>query len=206
MLQYMIKKGYVDVNKLVLENNIKLNLLPEETLLVLNLIDLYKTNQITLSVNSLAKKNNVTSDNVSNTLNSLLNKGLVTLNIEYTKTGKAKEVFNLDELINTLEKMMLEEIKNEKISTSENFIKEVIELTEKSFNKSLTPYEIDTVLSWVESGETIEKIKKGIDIALSKKITNLRYVDKIILGSNDDSNKVNEEQSKVLDDIFRNLK
>lgn len=206
MFGYMMKLGYVDMNKLILERYSKLNLTSEETLLLLSLIELYKNNNTTLSVNSLAKKVNVTTDVCSNSLNGLLNKGLVTLNIEYTKSGKAKEVFNLDDLIITLEKMFLEEIKNDKISKSENLIKEMIELIEASFNKTLTPYELEIILTWVEAGETINTIKKALDIALSKNNTNLKYLDKIVLNSKKQDETVDEEQSKVLDDIFRNLR
>lgn len=206
MFGYMMKLGYVDMNKLILERYSKLNLTSEETLLLLSLIELYKNNNTTLSVNSLAKKVNVTTDVCSNSLNGLLNKGLVTLNIEYTKSGKAKEVFNLDDLIITLEKMFLEEIKNDKISKSENLIKEMIELIEASFNKTLTPYELEIILTWVEAGETINTIKKALDIALSKNNTNLKYLDKIVLNSKKQDDNVDEEQSKVLDDIFRNLR
>ncbi len=206
MLKHIIKKGYVDSNKIILDNHIKLNLSAEEIFVIINLIELYKTNQSNLSVSSLAKKMNITTDICSSALNGLLNKGYITLNIEYTKSGKAKEVFSIDEFVLVLEKMFLEDIKQDKIVKSENLIKDVIELTEKSFNKTLTPYEIDIVLAWIESNETINSIKKGIDIAISKNITNLRYVDKIILASKNQSEENNEKESKALDDIFRNLK
>ncbi len=206
MFGYMMKLGYVDMNKLILDRYSKLNLSSTETLLLLNLIELYKSNNTTLSVTSLAKKVNVTTDVCSSSLNGLLNKGLVTLNIEYTKSGKAKEVFNLDDLISTIEKMFLEEIKADKLAKSENIIKEVIDLVEVSFNKTLTPFEIEIVMKWVEAGETLNVIKKAVDIASSKNNSNIKYVDKIVLNTKKTDEIVDEKQSKVLDDIFRSLK
>ncbi|MFI3251691.1 MAG: DnaD domain protein [bacterium] len=207
MLKYMIKKGYVDVNKLILDIYPKMNLTEQEVIVVLNLIELYKNNQSTLAVSSLSKKLNMSNDVCSNSLNGLLNKGYISLNIEYTKSGKAKEVFDIDDIVTTISKMMNEEIKTEKIHESENLIKIVIDFLEKTLNKSLSPFELDLVLSWIDDGETLDSISKAVDISVSKGINNLKYIDKVILGSkNNPDAVVDEESSKVLDDIFRNLK
>ncbi len=206
MLKYMIKKGYVDINKMILDIYPKLNLSEQEVIVVINLIELYKNSQKTLSVSTLSKKTNMSNDVCSNSLNGLLNKGFITLDIEYTKSGKAKEVFNIDDLVNTLSKMINDEIKAERVNDNENVIKDIIDFLESNLNKSLTPFELDLVLSWVDAGENINSISNAVDIAISKNITNLKYIDKIILGSKNTRETVNEDDSKVLDDIFRNLK
>lgn len=206
MLKYMISKGYVDTNKIILDLYPKLNLSEQEVIIVINLIEMFKNNQKTLSISSLCKKTNMTNDVCSNSLNGLLNKGYISLEIEYTKSGKAKEVFNIDDLLIAFSNKMNDEIKSERINSSEDLIKKVIDLLENSFNKALTPYELDLVLSWIDSGETINSITNALDIANSKNITNLKYIDKILLGNSKDKEEVNEENSKVLDDIFRNIK
>lgn len=205
MFKHMIKKGYVDINKVLIDNYSKLNLSAIELVILLNLLESFKVNNLTLSVSVIAKKINVTTDECSNNLNNLLNKGYITLNIEYTKSGKAKEIFNIDELIKNLERILNEEVKVEKIQNSEETIKDYIEIIEKSFGKTLTPFELEIVLSWVDMKENITSIKKALDIAISKNILNLRYVDKIILSSKN-TEIINEDESKVLDDIFRNIK
>lgn len=206
MVKYMIEKGYVDTNKLIIDLYSKLNLTECEMVVILNLIELFKNKQKTLSISSLSKKTNMSNDVCSNSLNGLLNKGYISLEIEYTKTGKAKEVFNIDELFISISKIMSDEIKVEKVNNSEDLIKNIIELLENTLNKSLTPYELDTVLTWVDAGVCIDTVSKAVDISLSKNISNLKYIDKIILGSKGVKEEVNEENSKVLDDIFRNLR
>lgn len=207
MLKYMIKKDYVNISKILLENYQKLELTEQEVILLLNLIELFKQDQLNISNNAIAKRMNMQPNTCNSILNELLNKGVITLSIEYTKTGKAKEVISIDELILTIEKLMNNSIKEETIQNSENKVKEIIEICEKTFNKTLTPYELDIVISWIETNETIQTIKTALDIAVTKKVTNLRYVDKIILsnkGAVDE--KVDENKSKVLDDLFRNIK
>lgn len=207
MLKYMIKKGFVDINKLILDIYPKMNLTEQEVIIVLNLVELYKNNQSSLAVSTLSKKVNMTNETCSDSLSGLLNKGYITLDIEYTKSGKAKEVFHIDDLINVISKMMNDEVKTQKINESENLIKDIIDMLENSLNKALTPYELDLVLTWVDSGESIDTIRKSLDIAVSKNISNLKYIDKIILGSKNNVNEeIDEENSKVLDDIFRNLR
>ncbi len=203
----MIKKDYININKILIEYYQKLELTEQEFVLILNLIEFFKSDQLNISNNNLAKKMNMQTNDCNVVLNSLLNKGLITLNIEYTKTGKAKEVICIDEFITTIEKLILNNIKEETIHNSENKVKEIIDLCEKTLNKTLSPYELDIVISWIETNETIPTIKNALDIAIQKKATTLRYVDKIILSSkNDKEEKVDENKSKVLDDLFRNIK
>ncbi len=176
-----------------------------ELVLTINLIELFLQNQLNLSVSSIAKKMNKSSDFVSNSLNGLLNKSFVTVNIEYTKSMKVKEIFCLDELFTSLEKILTKEVKDEMVLVNDNEINKIITLTENAFNKEASPYELDIILNWVENKVSIDKIKQCIDIAKSKKVCNVRYVDRIIANI---GNEVvyDENKSKVLDDVFRNLK
>lgn len=207
MLKYMIKKDYVNITKILLENYQKININEKELVMLLNLIEQFKVDQLNISNSTLAKKLNISVNDCNSILNSLLNKGIITLSIEYTKTGKAKEVISIDEFIILIEKTINDEIKNQTIQSSENKVKEIIDLCEKAFNKTLTPYELDIVISWVESNETIQTIKTALDISMVKKATNLRYVDKVLLATKNTNNeKVDEDKSKVLDDLFRNIK
>lgn len=204
MIKYLVKKGYVDFNKIILENYSKFNVTEQEVFVLITLVELYKLNKNTFSTSSIAKRTNLSNDICSTCLNSILNKGLISIKIEYSN-NKAKEVFSLDELFNVISKTFNDEIKLEKIQQSEGSIEEIITLVENTLNKSLSPYELEIILEWSNSNIPLNIITKAIDIALSKNISNIRYIDKIILSSNNNE-IVNEDESKVLDDIFRNLK
>ena len=112
MLNFLIKKGYVNVSKLLLENYPSLGLSEQELIIILKLFEMLKNNQVTISVNSLSKKTSMSFNECSNVLNGLFNRGLISINTEFSKQGKAKESFNLDDFIKYLENYFLAEINN----------------------------------------------------------------------------------------------
>ena len=99
MLKYLITKGYVNVSKIILSVYPALNMTEEEVVVVLKLFEMLKNNQVSISVSELSKKMTMDQNALSNILASLYNKDLLSLDICYTKDGKAKELFNLDNLI-----------------------------------------------------------------------------------------------------------
>ena len=56
MLKFMIQKGYVNVNKLLLENYHHFGLSEAEFVVLLKLFEMLKNNQVTISVTQLSKK------------------------------------------------------------------------------------------------------------------------------------------------------
>ena len=96
MLKYLIQKGYVNVSKMLLENYPALGLSEQELIIILKLFEMLKNNQVMISVNALSKKTSMSFNECSNVLNGLFNRGLISINLEYNKQGKAKESFNLD--------------------------------------------------------------------------------------------------------------
>ncbi len=206
MIKFMIEKGYLDINKVIIENYNKLNINEVEAFLIINLIDMYKTKQLNLSVTTLSKKLNTTQTNCSEALNNLLTKGLITINIEYTKSNKAKEVFDIEDLFIALDKLFNNEIKNQRVVSSENKIQEIIDMCEQKLSKTLSPYELELILTWIDTNEKVSDIQNALDIAVSKNINNLKYIDKILLSNKKSVEVYDEDKSKTLDDIFRNLK
>ena len=56
MLKHLIQKGYVNVNKLLLENYHHFGLSEAEFVVLLKLFEMLKNNQVTISVTQLSKK------------------------------------------------------------------------------------------------------------------------------------------------------
>lgn len=208
MLKYLIKNGYVNVNKFMLENYPKFELNEVDVVIVLKLFEMLKLNQLSISVSQLAKKTSLSNDQCANALSGLFNRGLITINLEYNKNGKAKEAFNLDEMIDYIEKFINEENKKNQLQKNENAIKKMISICEDTFSRELNATELDFVINWTNENYDIEKVKKALDIASQKNIQNIKYVDQILLRLNqvDSQVDVGEKQTQLLDDFFRNIK
>lgn len=209
MLKYLIQKGYVNVNKLLLENYPSFGLNELELVVLLKLFEMLKNNQVTISVAALAKKTSLSLNECSNVLNGLFNRGLVTIDLENTKQGKTKESFNLNECIKFIEGYFLNEIKVQELNENEDFIKQITNLIEQTFKRGLTPLELQIIIEWVQTGETLENIQKALAMTVSAGKTSLKYVDSClaaIKNKGSDDVVLDEKQSKILDDFYRKLK
>ena len=210
MLKHLIQKGYVNVNKLFLENYNSFGLNEVECVVLLKLFEMLKHNQVTISVSGLAKKTSMSVNECSNVLNGLFNRGLVSLDLETTKQGKTKESFNLDECIKFIENYFYNEMKNKEINDNQAEIKRIIELLEETFKRQLTPLELQVVVEWSQAGETEESVKKALALAVGAKILNIKYIDSCLRAIKNKNNEeevvLSDEQSKILNDFYRRLK
>ena len=210
MLKYLIQKGYVNVNKLLLENYPSFGLNELEFVVLLKLFEMLKNNQVTISVSNLAKRTSMSLTECSNVLNGLFNRGLVSLDLETTKQGKTKESFNLDNCIKFIEDYFFNEKKSKEVSENQDEIKQIIDLLEQTFKRQLTPLELQVVVEWSEKGESLQAIKQALALAVGAGKLNIKYVDSCLTAvkSKSDSEEVvlDEAQSKILNDFYRKLK
>ena len=209
MLNFLIKKGYVNVSKLLLENYPSLGLSEQELIIILKLFEMLKNNQVTISVNSLSKKTSMSFNECSNVLNGLFNRGLISINTEFSKQGKAKESFNLDDFIKYLENYFLAEINNSQKAICEEDSKVFVSLVEETFKRQLTPLELQIIIDWASNGEKAINIQQALAMATSANKLNIKYVDAWLVAINKKpENEVilNENQTKILNDFYRNIK
>ena len=210
MFKHLIQKGYVNVNKLLLENYHNFGLNELEFVILLKLFEMLKNNQVTISVSALAKKTSMSLNECSNVLNGLFNRGLVTLDLETTKQGKTKESFNLDECIKFIENYFYNEMKSKEITDNQDEIKLIIELMEQTLKRQITPLELQVVVEWSQKGETKEDIQKALALAVGAGKLNIKYIDSCLAAiKRKDTNEdvvLDEAQSKILNDFYRKIK
>ena len=210
MLKHLIQKGYVNVNKLLLENYHNFGLNEQEVIILLKLFEMLKHNQVTISVSALAKKTSMSLNDCSNVLNGLLNRGLVTLDLETTKQGKTKESFNLNECIKYIENHFINEMKIDEVNENQDEIKQVIYLVEETFKRPLTPLELQIVVEWVQNGENSQDIKQALALAVGANKLSIKYIDSCLVAVKEKNAKnqvvLDEAQSKILNDFYRKIK
>ena len=144
---------------------------------------------------------------LSNILASLYNKDLLSLNINYTKDGKTKEMFNLDNLIMKFNELFEEEIKETSLKENETLAKQMISLVEDTFKKSLSNFELEMIIEWAKEGETIEHLRRALAMATSENKLNIKYVDGCLARLDDKETYVlDDNKSKLLADFYRNIK
>lgn len=207
MLKYLIQKGYVNLQKLLLTNYQNLNLSEVEVVVLLKLFEMLKNNQVNISVKELSKKMSLSSQELGDVLGGLYDKDYITIILE-NKNGKTKESFNLDNFIARLEDYFKQDMASIQITENESLSKQIVNLVEQTFKRTLTPLELQIVLEWAQAGETLESIQQALAMAVSAKKTNLKYVDSCLIALKERGEEVvlDEEKTKILADFYRNIK
>ena len=151
--------------KIIKENNLSIN----ETLLII-----YLSNQehpeLELSlINSITTLSN---EEIISAFSSLTSKGLISTEIK--KDGdKVIEEISLDGIY----KMAAINI-NKKVTKTQE--KNIFELFESEFGRTLSPMEYEFINAWINSGMNEDIIKEALKEATYNGVSNLRYIDKII--------------------------
>jgi len=151
--------------KIIKENNLDIN----ETLLLI-----YLSNQEhpVLELNLIRNLTSLTNEEILASFTSLTSKGLI--NTEIKKDGeKVIEEISLDGIY----KLAAVNI-NKKVSKKQE--KNIFELFESEFGRTLSPMEYEFINAWINSGMKEEIIKEALKEATYNGVSNLRYIDKII--------------------------
>jgi len=151
--------------KIIKENNLDIN----EILLLI-----YLSNQEhpVLELNLIRNLTSLTNEEILASFTSLTSKGLI--NTEIKKDGeKVIEEISLDGIY----KLAAVNI-NKKVNKKKE--KNIFELFESEFGRTLSPMEYEFINAWINSGMKEEIIKEALKEATYNGVSNLRYIDKII--------------------------
>ena len=170
------EKEYIINWKLLLINYYKNLYLQENEVMVILMIDLCLQRNISfVSPDILALKMNYSVQEIDKIYASLSSRGYVV-----NKKEDNKFVTSLDGIKDVLMSQFIMESSKKVTSNNEN-IDNIYSLFENEFGRTLTPFEIDTIRDWIETGFTIDLIKSALGEAVRNKVRSIRYVDRVLL-------------------------
>ncbi|MBQ3021001.1 MAG: DnaD domain protein [Bacilli bacterium] len=151
--------------KIIKENKLDIN----ETLLLI-----YLTNQEhpELDLKLINKITTLNNEEILSSFSSLTKKGLISTNI-IKDDDKMVEEISLDGIY----KLAASDINK---NTKKEETKNIFELFESEFGRTLSPMEYELINAWINSGMDEELIKEALKEATYNGVSNLRYIDKII--------------------------
>lgn len=151
--------------KIIKENKLDIN----ETLLLI-----YLTNQEhpELDLNLINKITSLEKQEIMSSFSSLTAKGLIGTNIKKDGDRLVEEIS-----LEGIYKIAASNI-NKKVSKQEE--KNIFEMFESEFGRTLSPMEYEFINAWINSGMNEELIKEALKEATYNGVSNLRYIDKII--------------------------
>lgn len=105
--------------------------------------------------------------------NSLMIKGLVTLESVKDMENRLNEVVRLDGVYVSV-------IENTEAETKEEVKEDIFRLFEKELGRTMSPMELELINGWLVSGTSEEMILGALREAVYNGVNNFRYIDKII--------------------------
>ncbi len=196
LMEQLRNDNHYTIPKYVLTYAKDLNLDMNSLLLLIYLIN--NSNNPIFDYKGIAKNINLNEEEFYNSITSLKEKKILSIEMVKNEAGILEERINIDSFYDIIFSKMLED----KGPDEDN--SDLFDSFEKEFGRTLSPMEYEIINSWVES-----KIDKGLIISALKEavfngVNNLRYIDKILYEWNkkgikrtdDLDRKIKEEESK----------
>ena len=187
--------------KALLLNNYRDLALSEEQVMIILMCDLCLENgERIVTPDTLSLKMSLDYKTIDKLYTGLMKKGFITINEDET----GHQYTSLDSLIKILFDAFLSNYaKNKEASQPDSVQSSLIKTFEDRFGRALSYIELETIQNWLDEGNTQEKIVQALDEALSKRIKNVRYIDKILLERRQ-AEEFNKEGSTTISDKWRN--
>ncbi|MDV3196251.1 MAG: DnaD domain protein, partial [Candidatus Phytoplasma stylosanthis] len=178
MLKLLYEKGCLNIEKILIHEYNKINLTVSELNILLFLFHCYENKNFSTSF--LAKKTNLSKNEVENILTQLLKKNFFSLSQEQ-KDNKIIEIFNLDNTFIKLENLLLEKEKKIEIKEKKVYISETIDKLEKLKGEILSSYELEIIKKWyLEKKYNHNDIIQSINQASSSQKKSIYYIERIL--------------------------
>ncbi len=191
LMEQLRNDNHYTIPKYVLTYAKDLNLDMNSLLLLIYLIN--NSNNPIFDYKGIAKNINLNEEEFYNSITSLKEKKILSIEMVKNEAGILEERINIDSFYDIIFSKMLED----KGPDEDN--SDLFDSFEKEFGRTLSPMEYEIINSWVES-----KIDKGLIISALKEavfngVNNLRYIDKILY-------EWNKKGIKKTDDLDRKIK
>ncbi len=172
----ILKKGNFVVPLYLFQLRDKFNIKFNEFIFLVYLTNL--GDKIIFNPNSLASNLNLTLEEVLSYIDTLTEKGYITIEVIKNDKNVMEEYIVLDLFYEKLTNIMIDDINKSKIEDEKN--SNIFEIIEKEFARPLTSIEYEIISAWLEDGTKEELILEAIKEAVFSGVCNLRYIDKIL--------------------------
>jgi DNA replication protein len=204
ILKRLYEEYDLAIERILLKEYKRLSLTMPEMSILLALFSIHKKRK-TFSVAAISRRVEYNQNEIGKHVESLIEKGFMTLGLETIKDQKEREIFDLDLTFKQLESLYLnDEIEKLRLK-DENFIAESIRFFEQALGRLLLPYELETLRRWYDEQmyqheQIIEAIKQ------TTPRTSLKAVERILTQTIPKPIEIDEETENILDDLYKKMR
>ena len=199
MLETLYKKGYLNFNRIILDNAKLLGLNADEAFVLIKILDNYKETN-TLSLEKLQENILITSNKIDKIVADLMERGYYEIFIAYDK-GVGKECISFKPLFDKINKII-----NNQVSFDNYDLEKAAKLLTERLNRVLTANEIEILESLMtEDHYTLTEIDQASKRILDKKkVLSMRSLTQELAIKPTES-EVKKTAPKALKDFFDKL-
>ena len=198
MIDYLniLKQKQFIISDSLIKESLKNNLDIKEFLLLVYFIN---SSDKTFNIENIQSVLGLTEKTILETFNSLTVKNLIRLDTSSDEKGKITEIISLDGLYEQI-------INNFTTNQKEESKRNIFEVFEKEFERSLSPIEYEIINAWLDNNISEELIYGALKEAIFNGVKSFRYIDKIIYEWNKKGFKTMADVDKHLQNKYEDKK
>lgn len=204
MIKKLYEEHFLEIDPLLTKESKRLKLTPNELVVLKTLFSMYKKR--TLSVNAIAKKIELSNEEISKALDKLSNKGFITLNLEVIN-DKEVEVFDLNGTFDKITDLYTKDMEEEKTNKNLALIGNSIELISKYMGRSLSSFEYETISEWYINNQfKHELIIAKINEHGESSRFSVKFLERVLSQSEFKAEPVDAKADQAIDKIYKAMK
>ena len=196
MLETLYKKGYLDYNKIILENAKVLGLNAEEAFILVKILDNYLETK-SISISQLQENVLITSTKMDKIVADLMDRGYYEIYIAYDK-GVGKECITFKPLFEKILKVI-----NNEVAFDNYDLEKAVRVLSQKLNRVLTANELEILASLMtEDHYTLQEIEQAVNRIVDKKrVLSMRSLTQE-LATKPTETEIKKAAPKALKDFF----
>ena len=183
LFRKLLEDDMINFNAILIKNYRKLNINEKDIIVLSSLARSEIKGHVSFNPSMLKQKVGLSKDDLYKSLNNLTEKGYLEIKPSINeKTGKPCEIFSLEVLYQDIVNIYLKDESPEAGRKSMSFQEEISLFYEDTYNKPLTPLDIDIIRQWaIEKVFTIDEIKNEMLDSIKMGKTTLKSVDQALV-------------------------
>ncbi|SEI55305.1 DNA replication protein [Alkalibacterium gilvum] len=177
-----ISSGTLSVPNYLLKHYKKIGLDNNDLVTLLQLLSLVENGQRFPDSQLLADRLDITREDAFKAIHQLITKKVLTIETKADEEGKTVDEFSFDLLYDKLSALLVQTKENEESEKEVLASKNIYQLFEQEFGRSLSAMEIQTLNMWIEEDKyKPELIEMALREAVLNQVYSLKYIDRILL-------------------------
>ena len=177
-----ISAGTTAVPNYLLKHYRKIGLNNDDLVTLLQLLSLVENGQRFPDSQLLAERLDVSREEAFKAIHQLMTRKVLTIETRSDEEGKTVDEFSFDLMYEKLTTLILQDMKEEESEKEVLASKNLYQLFEEEFGRSLSAMEIQTLNMWIDEDKyRPELIEMALREAVLNQVYSLKYIDRILL-------------------------